>query len=103
MFNGEESRSRQTTTIHNSLQGLIQLFQCLEKAEEDGHLLTATLANKEAMDIDVGNLREYYETLMCNVISLFQQFTPSIQIQNTYTEAGFPQLVQICQTFGHND
>jgi hypothetical protein len=54
------------------------------------------------MDIDVGDLREHYEELTRNATSLFQQFTLSIESQNTYTEGRFRQVVQNCQTFGHD-
>jgi chromosome segregation ATPase len=102
VFNGGESEPRQTTTIDNAPQSLIQLFQRLQKAEDDVRLLAATAANKDAMDIDVGDLREHYEALTRNATSLFQQFTLSIETQNTYTEGRFRQLVQNCQIFGHD-
>jgi hypothetical protein len=102
VFNGRESEPRQTTTIDNAPQWLIQLFQRLQKAEDDVRLLAATAANKDAMDIDVGDLREHYEALTRNATSLFQQFTLSIETQNTYTKGRFCQLVQNCQTFGHD-
>jgi hypothetical protein len=82
-FHGGESEPRQTTTIDNAPQWLIELFQSLQKAEDDIRLLSATAANTDAMDIDVGDLREHYETLTRNATSLFQQFTHSIKTQHT--------------------
>jgi hypothetical protein len=98
VFNGRESEPCQTTTIDNAPQWLIQLFQCLQKAEDDVRLIAATAANKDVIDIDIRDLREHYKTLMRNA-SFFQQFTLSIKIQNTYTEGRFYQLIENCQTF----
>jgi hypothetical protein len=54
------------------------------------------------MDIDVGDLRAHYETLMCNPTSLFQHDTLAIEIQNSYTKGRFRQLVKDCRTFVHD-
>jgi ribosome-associated toxin RatA of RatAB toxin-antitoxin module len=45
-------------------------------------------------DIDLSNLREYYETLTNNAISSFEYVTLSIKIQNTSTQGPFHQLIQ---------
>jgi hypothetical protein len=72
VFNCGESELCQTTTIDNALQLLIQLFQCLQMAEDDVGLLAATTANKDAMDIDLSNLNDDYETLTRNATSSFK-------------------------------
>jgi hypothetical protein len=101
-FNVGESEYRQTTTIDNIQQSLIQLFQCLQKAEDNVRLFAPTAANKYAIDIDVRTPREHYKILMPNATSLFQQFTFSMETQNAYTEGGFCQLVQNCGTLEHD-
>jgi hypothetical protein len=58
VFNGRESDPRQTTTIDNTPQWLIQGFQRLQTAKDDDRLLAATASNKDTMDIDIGNLTD---------------------------------------------
>jgi hypothetical protein len=99
VFNGRESEARQTTTIDNAKQWLIQLFQRLQKAQDNIYLLGATGANKYAMNIDVGDLSDHYETLMRNATSLFQPFSLSIKTLFIYTDGCFRQLLQNWQTF----
>jgi hypothetical protein len=68
-------------------------------AEHDGRLLAVTTANEDVMDIDIVDRREYYETLMCNAMSVFQQFPLSIETQNTYTQGRLFQLVKNFKPF----
>jgi hypothetical protein len=102
VFNGRESEPRQTTTIDNAPWWLIQVFQCLQKAEDDVRLIAATAANKDAIDIDIRDLREHYEALTRIAMSFFKHLTLFMETLNTYTEGRFRQLIENCQTCGYH-
>jgi hypothetical protein len=73
VFNGEDIQ-RRSTMIENAPEWLMRLFQRLQKAEADVPLLAAATADKDAMDIDIGEMRTNYQLLSDNAASLLRNF-----------------------------
>jgi hypothetical protein len=93
VFNGQDIL-RRSTTIENAPEWLIRLFQRRQKAEEDVCLLAGTTTDKDAMDIDISEMRTNYHLLSDNATSLLQEISQSMSLQNAYTG---PMLQRNCQ------
>jgi hypothetical protein len=79
---------------------LVQLFACLEKADEDVQLLVAARENQDAMEIDITGFQSYYEALRANTSKLFWEISQNISPQGTLTKECFKHIVKDCQIIG---
>jgi hypothetical protein len=65
VYAGDEI-DRPSKTIKNPPAWVVQLFSPLEKAENDVRLLAEARENQDAMDLDITDLKSYYEALSQN-------------------------------------
>jgi hypothetical protein len=70
-----EEVDRPFATIYNPLGWITKLFGRLQRAEEDVRLLAEAREEEDAMEIDISNMRSYYETVSNNASELFWEIS----------------------------
>jgi hypothetical protein len=93
---------RCTTTLIDPPAWLVQLFIRLQKAENDVKLLAEASQGQDATENNVTDLKQYYQTLSDNASSLFREISQSMNLQGSYTEGRFREIVNSCQMFGND-
>jgi hypothetical protein len=101
VYAGNEIQHR-TTTVINPPASLVQLFIRLQKAENDVKLLAEASQGQDAMEINVADLKQYYQILSDNASSLFWEISQSTNLQGSYIEGRFREIVNSCQMFGND-
>jgi hypothetical protein len=92
VYAGEEV-NRPSSTVCNPPALITQLFACLQQAQEDVRLLAEAREEEEAMEIDISDMRSYYETLSKNASELFWEITQNQSFESALAEEGFNKIV----------
>jgi hypothetical protein len=100
VYTGEEV-NRPSTTVCNPPAWLRQLFSPLQKAEEDVRLLAEARQEEDAMEIDISEIRNYYDALSKNAVKLFWEITQNQYLETALAEERFKVIVRDCQMFGN--
>jgi hypothetical protein len=80
---------------------ITQHFACLQKAEDDVRLLAEAREEEDAMEINISEMRSYYETLSKNASALFSQITQNHLFESALAEECFHEIVRGGQRFGN--
>jgi hypothetical protein len=95
VYAGEEV-NRHSAMVSNPPAWITQLFACLQKAEEDIRLLADGREEEDVMEIDISDMRNYYETLSKNASELFWEITQNQSFESVLVEERFNEIVRDC-------
>jgi hypothetical protein len=99
VYAGEEV-NHPSATVCNSPPWITQIFSHLKKAEEDVRLVAEAREEEDAMEINISEMRNYYETLSKNASELFWAITQNQSFESAVAEERFNIIVRDCQIFG---
>jgi hypothetical protein len=75
---------------------ITQLFARLQKADEDLRVLAQGREEEDAMEIDISDMRSYYETLSKYGAELFWEITQNQSFESALAEERFHEIVRDC-------
>jgi hypothetical protein len=90
---GEEITCR-SATVYNALAWIAPLFAHLQKAAEGVKLLAKAREEENAMEIDISDMRNYYEIQGKNECDLYWQITQHQSFESTLAEESFNEIVR---------
>jgi hypothetical protein len=100
VYVGEEV-NRPSAMVSNPPAWITQLFAGLQKAEDDVRLLAEVREEEDAMEIEISDMRSYYETLSKNATELFWEIAQNQSFESVLAEECFNEIVRDCQIFGN--
>jgi hypothetical protein len=75
IMDAEEVIYRRSPRVCNSTAWITQLIAHLQSAEDDVIVLAEVSKEEDVMEIDIGEMRNYYETISKNVSELYSDIT----------------------------
>jgi hypothetical protein len=95
-YSGEQVKQCHCATIENAPQWLIKLFERLRKTEGNVCFLAATATTKDAIEIDVVDIREHDEYLVTTATSRQRALSLDMTTPSLVFEHHFCDIVELC-------